>query len=112
VKTAPDLASRAIIDLAREWREKAEQRRLVSRIDPAADALEFCAGEAIARLRSVEITKQQLTVEQFARLAHINVTPQTVRNWIRSGRLAAVDTIKGYRIAADAIVLKPAGPSR
>ncbi len=94
-------------ELAREWREKADSRRAISKIDPVADALDYCASKLIARARATEIATTQLTVDQFARLPQIGVTPQTVRNWIRAGRLAAIDTVRGYRIAADALPIRP-----
>jgi hypothetical protein len=94
----------ALQNLATEWRTKATARRAVSKPDPVADALDFCAEQALACIRNVQVTSRQLTVDQYARLAHVDVTPQTVRNWIRGGRLAATDTVKGYRIAAHAKV--------
>lgn len=97
----PDLVVTAAKGLARGWIDEAKNRRKISRSDPVAEALEYCAGELEARLKAVE-HDNRLTVEQYARLPHVDVTPQTVRTWIRTGQLQAHDSPKGYRIAADA----------
>lgn len=94
-----DLVSSAVQGVARTWREEAERRRQISKIDPAADTLEYCAGELTARLKSVEEGAKMLTVTQFAQREE--VTEQTVRNWIRKERVAAVPTANGYRIDAN-----------
>lgn len=90
------------VNAARSWKEEAKKRRAISATDPVADTLEYCAGELAARLQEAEQTTQGLTVEEYARLDHVRVTPQTVRTWIRRGQLAAIDTPTGYRIARDA----------
>lgn len=84
---------------ARGWRQEAEKRRAISAVDPVADTLEYCAGELAARLAEAASADVGLTVEQYAGLPEVDVTPQTVRNWIRRGELAAIETPKGYRIA-------------
>ena len=86
---------------SRTWREEAEKRRGISKADPVADTLEYCAGELATVLKIVAET-EYLTVEQFARAT--GVTAQTVRTWVRENRLAAQTTVKGYRIAKDATV--------
>lgn len=96
-----DMVSSAVEGVARTWRQEAELRRRISKTDPIADTLDYCAGEIAARLRAVEETGKLLTVEQFARRE--SVTPQTVRNWIRGSRVAATETPKGYMIDATQI---------
>lgn len=100
-----DLLATDVRDLAFEWRMKAAERRKVSKVDQAADALDFCAGELEQRVQAIESEPTRLTVEQYAKLAHVDVTPQTVRSWIRAGRLPAIETAKGYRISPDANAL-------
>jgi hypothetical protein len=96
-----DLVVTAAKALARGWVDEAKNRRRISRFDPAAEALEYCAGELEARIKAVE-HDNRLTVEQYAKLPHVDVTPQTVRMWIRTGQLQAQDSPKGYKIPADA----------
>lgn len=85
---------------ARSWKSEAEKRRGISAVDPVADTLEYCAGELAARLRDASALDQYETVEERAKRER--VTPQTVRNWIRTNQLAAEDSAKGYRIRRDA----------
>jgi hypothetical protein len=91
----------AVAGLARTWREEVEERRRISKIYPIADTLDYCAGELAARLQAVEQTSKRLTVAEFA--AREEVTEQTVRNWIRGERIAAVRTPNGWRIEASQV---------
>jgi excisionase family DNA binding protein len=93
-----DVVLSVVAGVARTWRQEAEERRRISKTDPIADTLEYCAGEISARLKSIEETEQFLTVAEFANRE--SVTDQTVRNWIRAGRIAATETPKGYKIDA------------
>lgn len=88
----------AVAGVARSWTEEASERRRISKVDPIADTLEYCAGELAKRLETVGDESKFLAVAQFA--ARENVTEQTVRNWIRSERIAAIDTPNGYKIDA------------
>ena len=81
---------------AATWKTEVAERRRISAHDPVADTLDYCAGEMTSQLKALESDTVWLTVEQYADLKL--VTPQTVRNWIRRGELAAHDTEKGYRI--------------
>lgn len=92
----------AVQGVARDWRKEAERRRSISKADPVADTLEYCAGEVVARVRSVGDADNLLTVEQYAAQPDVGVTAQTVRKWIRLGQLAAIETPKGYRVRKDA----------
>lgn len=87
-------------DVAALWLREAESRRRVSRLDPVADALEYCAAELIEHVRVVDGLNAVRTVEQFA--ADHGVTPQTVRGWIRRGELQATRTPHGWRIPRSA----------
>jgi hypothetical protein len=95
-----DFVVDAVAGVTRTWREEAEKRRGISKVDPIADTLDYCAGEIAARLKTIEASSQRLTVEQYA--ARVKRTPQTIRNWIRNGQLAAIATTKGYEISVDA----------
>lgn len=96
-----DVVVSAVVGVTRTWADEAKKRRAISKTDPVADTLEYCAGELESRLRAVQ-DDNRLSVEQYAKLPHVDVTPQTVRGWIRTGQLQALDTPKGYRIAPDA----------
>jgi hypothetical protein len=97
----PDLVLTAVKGVTETWMQEADKRRRISRSDPVADTLEYCAGELVARVRAIREEKR-LTVEQFANLPHIDKTPQTIRAWIRTGQLQAIAGPNGYLIAPDA----------
>ena len=88
----------AVERVAKTWKDEAAKRRGISKSDPVADTLDYCAGELAARLKAVEETTKFLTVAQFA--ARESVTEQTVRNWIRAARITAIVTPNGYKIDA------------
>lgn len=90
----------AVHAATKTWRQEAEARRKVSRLDPVADTLEYCAGELAERLRSATAASEWETVER--RAAREGVTPQTVRAWIRTGQLHARPGAHGYQILASA----------
>lgn len=92
---------------AESWSKEAAERRRISKSDPVADTLDYCAGEIAARLRTAESVADFETVEERARRER--VTPQTVRIWIRTGQLSAEDGPKGYRIPRDAKRVRRAG---
>jgi hypothetical protein len=103
----PDLVVGAIERVTMGWRQEAEKRRAISKSDPVADTLVYCAGELAARLRTLATELAYETVEQ--RAARERVTPQTVRVWIRTGQLSAHHGAKGYQIPADAERVRRAG---
>lgn len=105
----PDLVIGAVERVTRTWRHEAEERRRISKSDPVADTLEYCAGELAARLRAIVAETEYLTPEEYAKLPHIKVTPQTVRGWIRTGQLAAKEGPKGYLIPKGAERVRRAG---
>jgi hypothetical protein len=77
----------------------------LTKINPAMaepKVMEYMASEGLFLIKGLKHPDNRLTVEQFAKLPHVDVTPQTVRHWIRTGQLQAIDTPKGYKIAADA----------
>ena len=96
----PDPVIGAVERVAKTWKDEAVKRRGISRSDPVADTLDYCAGELTARLRAIEKDAQLETVEQRAKRE--GVTPQTVRDWIRKEELPAQHGAKGYRIPRDA----------
>ncbi len=86
-------ASRAV---AQSWQREAADRRKISAVDPVADTLDYCAIEILDRIVELEQKANWVNTEEYARLH--GITPQTVRNWIRSGDLDAHETPKGYVI--------------
>lgn len=97
-----DLVITAVERVTKTWREEAEERRRISKLDPVADTLDYCAGEISARLRTIGASHEALSVEEYAAQASPPVTPQTVRVWIRTGQLPAIQTTKGYKIDRNA----------
>ena len=87
--------------VAGEWREEAERRRALSKTDPVADTLAFCASELVSRMRAVSITEREsVTVERFA--GTMRVSAQTVRQWCRRGLVPARMVGNGWMIRGDA----------
>jgi hypothetical protein len=78
------------------WKAEAARRRQLTAVDPAADVLEHCAAELALQVADLEAGLATLTVYDMARIERVQ--PQTVRNWIRRGELAAVKTADGYAI--------------
>lgn len=97
-----DVVVSTVEGVTRTWVDEAKKRRRISDVDPIADTLEYCAGEIVSRVKEVQLNTPGLTPEQYARLPHVGVTPQTVRHWIRTRQLLAIGTPKGYRISRDA----------
>lgn len=95
-----DVIVRKVEATSRTWREEAERRRRISKLDPVAETLEYCAGELATVLKMTTTEHDYFTVEQFA--AKEKVTPQTVRAWIRTDQLAAKWGAHGYQIPKDA----------
>lgn len=95
-----DVVVRRVEATSRTWREEAERRRKISKIDPVAEVLDYCAGELSAVLRDAKAESETITVEQFA--ARERVTAQTVRAWIRRDLVPALWGAKGYIIPKDA----------
>lgn len=97
-----DIIEAEITRVTQEWTDEAQRRRAISKIDPVADALEHCATDLAQRIENARIADGEwVTVEGYAALPDVDVTPQTVRAWIRSGQLAARPTTKGYLIKKD-----------
>ncbi len=91
----------SIQKVGKDWRAEAERRRQVAKADPAADALDYCAGELEAHCALLRAECVTVTVEQYAAAHQVSV--QTVRNWIHSGELPAEKTTRGYRVAPTAV---------
>jgi len=87
--------------VAREWRDEAERRRVLSKTDPVADTLAFCASELSARIRTVSVAEREgVAAERYA--ASNGVSPQTVRLWCRRGLVPARKIGSGWMIRSDA----------
>lgn len=82
------------------WRADAAARAKVWPEDPAARALAFCAGELDAVLGQLRRDTVTISVSEFAK-AH-GCREQTVRGWIRAGKLDAVKGPQGWEIPASA----------
>jgi excisionase family DNA binding protein len=85
-------------------RTYASLRRKASRVDPVADAIDFCVGEVEETLAKTDEETKLLTPMQYANSIAQPVSVQTVRKWVRQGRLEAVQTAKGYLIPREAVV--------
>ena len=97
-----DVVVSTVEGVTRTWVDEAKKRRRISDVDPIADTLEYCAGEIVSRVKEVQLNTPGLTPEQYAKLPHVGVTAQTVRHWIRTRQLLAMETPKGYRISPEA----------
>lgn len=86
---------------ARSYGDEAERRRLLSKHDPVADALDYIAADLLERARVLADPTALRTVEEYA--AEQLVTPQTVRNWIHAGELEHTEDARGFRIPAGAM---------
>src|SRR4051812_32876818 len=73
-------------ELPRFWRDKANERRQLTSIDPAADALELAAKELERAIAEENIAGRRVGTTEFARLK--SVLPATVRKWCAKGWLA------------------------
>jgi hypothetical protein len=90
-----DVVFEPVLGKLKEFRRAAKERRSISAHDIGADTLDYCAAEVEQLIKELASTRY-LTAEQFAEMK--DVTPQTVRSWIRKGELAAETTAKGVRI--------------
>lgn len=82
------------------YRAQIEQRRELSKHDPAADTLEWVVADLARLLAEQTDPTKELTVAAYA--AARGVRPSTVRRWIHRGELAARPTSRGPMIAASA----------
>lgn len=90
-----------------ELKAEARQRRKVTPDDAAADGMDYTADEVLVTLEECERASRELTVAEYARLHRVG--RQTVRDWIRAGKLAARETARGeYLIPRAARPPKPA----
>jgi len=96
-----DNVAGTIEGVAREWRDEAERRRVLSKTDPVADTLAFCASELSARIRAVSVAEREsVTVERYAEIHEVSA--QTVRQWCRRGLVPARMGSHGWLIRSDA----------
>lgn len=79
--------------VAATWRKDAEARRERTQLDAVADVLESCASELESELARVDAATRTLTVEQYAKEAHVD--PSSVRRWCARGELNATRNDKG-----------------
>lgn len=87
---------------AQSYRDEAEQRRRLSKVDPVADALDFVAADLKKRVEVLAAPTATRSVEEWAAEQNPPVSAQTVRNWIRAGELEAFEDGRGYKIPIDA----------
>ena len=99
-----DIAIDSVRKKLAELRKKAGERRGVSHIDPIADAIDFCVGEITGVLEVAAEEERYVTPAQYARSHRPALNVQTVRRWIREGRLEAIPRGRSYVIRQDARV--------
>lgn len=85
--------------VAETWQVEAANRRRFTKTDPVADTLEHCAGELASQVEALKTGVYYLTVEDYAALN--DVSPPTVRAWIKTGQLRAISTESGWKIRKD-----------
>lgn len=81
------------------WKAEAVQRRRFTQTDPVADTLDHCASELADQVAAINSDTYYLSTEDYARLN--DVTAPTVRHWIKTGELRAIETDGGWRIRRD-----------
>lgn len=95
-----DVALASVRSVTDAWEKEAKRLKQLHVAGDVANTLEYCAGELRAQLREIEKGMRYLTTEQYADAERVDV--QTVRRWIRTGRLDAVKGPGGYTIRRDA----------
>ena len=99
--TILDDVLRSVEMLAETWSKETEHRRAVSSVDPVADTLDYVSSELREKVSELRAAKAYLSTEEYAFLN--NVSPQTVRRWIKSDQLNAMQLDDGgYRIPRNA----------
>lgn len=101
MSTGNNVWAREIEKASESYREEARRRRVLSKVDPVADALEHVASDLEKRKAVLSDPAAERTPAEYA--AEHGVTEQTVRNWIHAEQLEARDTPNGYRIPAGAV---------
>lgn len=81
-----DFTLAQIRSLAERWQNEVARRRAITRVDPVADAIAYCARDLEESLRQVEESTAMLTPGEFAQLHR--TTSQTVTAWCRSGKIS------------------------
>jgi hypothetical protein len=95
-------------DMPARWRKRVEERRALTTVDAAADALETAARELDAAIAAAVDTSRMLSTTEYA--AHAGIRPGTVRKWCARGELqgARKDGADDWQIPATAArVRKP-----
>lgn len=87
------------------------QRKAISAFDPVADGINYAAREMRTRLATLTAPGRELTPAEWAGEQDPPVSEQTVRNYIKAGRLDARRTATGFAILANA-KLRPAARAR
>ncbi|MEA3246275.1 MAG: hypothetical protein U9Q74_08985 [Gemmatimonadota bacterium] len=80
------------------------KRKGVSQFDPVADGIAYAAGEFKTRLATLVAPGRELTPAEWAAEQDPPIAEQTVRNYIRQGRLEARRGPTGFLILANARV--------
>lgn len=93
---------------ARNWVEEARRRRELSKHDPIAEALDYCAAEIQETMRPFDDPTRSLTPAQYG-AEHGGVSAQAVTKWIRNGELEATRGPRGWQIARSAVRRRKAG---
>ena len=102
-----------VVALLEKWGTRATTRREDHPVDAVADTYDRAAGELQLALAAAQARTRRLTPAEYAALPHVDVTPQTVRNWCRDGELPdARLTPHGWEIPAEAARVPKAATRR
>lgn len=72
-------------DIPARWRQRVAERRVLTSVDPAADALELAAKELEDAITKAAAVDAMITVEEYANPRGIG--PATVRKWCARGEM-------------------------
>lgn len=92
-----------IREIPDRWRTLVRERRSLTAVDPAADALERAANELDAAIAKAADADRMVTPEEYAKPRGIG--PATVRKWCRAGELpgAVLNDASKWLIPAHAV---------
>lgn len=87
------------------WRALVRERRTLTAIDPAADALEKCARELEDAMTEAANAGRMLTPEEYA--APRGISPASVRKWCRAGEMPGATQNEAGKWQIPATAVRP-----